>query len=117
MAGPVKEGAALTARFRFPPEFIGFQGHFPQKKILPGVCQIQQVLSMLEKETVKQVALKEVVLAKYFSPVFPDEEVVCVISDMGSGKGERLVKAAITKGAAKVAELKLKVVVAEGTGR
>jgi len=114
MAGPAREGAALRARFQFPPEFIGFQGHFPQKKILPGVCQIQLVLSMLEKETLKQIALKEVVLAKYFSPVFPDEEIVCVIGDIGNGAGEHVLKAAISKGAAKVAELKLKVVLAGG---
>lgn len=113
--GPARENGALTSRFRFPGEFIGFRGHFPRKKILPGVCQIQMALSMLEKDTLSPVALKEVVLAKYFSPVFPDEEVICIISGMESGTGDGVVKAAISKGTARVAELKLRVSFAGGS--
>lgn len=103
------EGLTLTSRFIFPPEFIGFQGHFPAKKILPGVCQIQCALSTLEKGRGKAVALKEVVLAKYFSPLFPDDELTCMVSDNGATSGEHTVKALITKNTVKIAELKLKV--------
>lgn len=104
------EGVRLTARFTFPPEFIGFQGHFPAKKILPGVCQIQCALSTLEKGRQKNVALKEVVLAKYFSPLFPGDELTCVVNDGGEVAGEHTVKALITKDTVKIAELKLRVV-------
>jgi len=90
-------------------EFAGFQGHFPAKKILPGVCQIQCALSTIEKGRGKGVALKEVVLAKYFTPLFPDDEMTCVVSDDGKMDGEVLVKAVITKGAQKISELKLRV--------
>ena len=58
----------LTASFLFPEDFIGFQGHFPGNKILPGVCQIQCVISMLEKWKKKNIVLREIVLAKFFSP-------------------------------------------------
>jgi 3-hydroxymyristoyl/3-hydroxydecanoyl-(acyl carrier protein) dehydratase len=109
MTGFAKEGTRLTCRFAFPPGFIGFQGHFPQKKILPGVCQIQCVLSLLEKGNGKAVVLKEVVLAKYFAPVFPDDEVTCVISDMGDTSEEFVVKAAISRATGKVCEMKLRV--------
>jgi 3-hydroxymyristoyl/3-hydroxydecanoyl-(acyl carrier protein) dehydratase len=109
MTGLVKEGKRLTSRFAFPPGFIGFQGHFPQKKLLPGVCQIQCVLSLLEKGNGKAVVLKEVVLAKYFAPVFPDEEVTCVISDIEDTSGEFVVKAAISRATAKISEMKLRV--------
>lgn len=112
MTGLAREDARLSARFRFPAEFIGFQGHFPEKKILPGVCQVQCALSLLEKGTGKGIVLKEIVLAKYFSPVFPDDEVTCVVSDVGDQGTEMTVKAAITKGAAKVSEMKLRVSVA-----
>ena len=109
MTGLSKEGRRLTSRFVFPSEFIGFQGHFPEKKILPGVCQIQCALTLLEQGSGKAVVLKEVMLAKYFTPVFPDDEVTCVISDMGDTNGEAIVKAAISRASDKIAEMKLRV--------
>jgi 3-hydroxymyristoyl/3-hydroxydecanoyl-(acyl carrier protein) dehydratase len=109
MTGLAKEGKRLTSHFAFPDGFIGFQGHFPQKKVLPGVCQIQCALTLLEKGSGKAVVLKEVVLAKYFSPVFPDDEVICVINDMGDGRGELIVKAAISRASDKISEMKLRV--------
>ena len=68
----------LTARFTFPEEFVGFQGHFPSDKVLPGVCQIQCIASMIEKYTGKSFLLKEIVSAKFLSPVLPSEEIICV---------------------------------------
>lgn len=109
MTGLAKEGKGLKSGFVFPSGFIGFQGHFPQKKVLPGVCQIQCALTLLEKGSGKAVVLKEVVLAKYFSPVFPDEEVTCVISDRGDTRGEIIVKAVISRANDKISEMKLRV--------
>ena len=109
MTGLEKEGKRLTSSFAFPSGFIGFQGHFPQKKVLPGVCQIQCALTLLEKGSGKAVVLKEVVLAKYFSPVFPDEKVTCVISDTGDARGEIVVKAVLSRGSDKISEMKLRV--------
>jgi 3-hydroxyacyl-[acyl-carrier-protein] dehydratase len=109
MTGLEKEGKRLSSCFSFAPGFIGFQGHFPQKKILPGVCQIQCALTLLEKGSGKAVVLKEVVLAKYFSPVFPDEKVTCVINDTGDARGEIVVKAILSRGSDKISEMKLRV--------
>jgi len=109
MIGLTKTDRTLTSRFAFPPDFIGFQGHFPAKKILPGVCQVQCALSTLEKGNEKALALKEIVFAKYFAPVFPGEEVTCIIRDVTDASGEIIFKAIIMKGTAKVAELKLRV--------
>jgi 3-hydroxyacyl-[acyl-carrier-protein] dehydratase len=116
MTGLEMESRTLTSRFSFPPEFIGFQGHFPSKKILPGVCQIQCALSTLEKGRGKGVVLKEVVLAKYFSPLLPDDEMTCVVTDGGETGGEHTIKAVIMKNMIKIAELKLRVLFA-GHGR
>lgn len=109
MTGFEKKGGRLTSCFTFPSEFVGFHGHFPQMKVLPGVCQIQCALTLLEKGSGKAVSLKEVVLAKYFSPVFPDDVVTCVISDMGDARGELVLKAAIARASDKISELKLRV--------
>ena len=109
MTGLTKEGTRLSSCFSFPPGFIGFQGHFPEKKILPGVCQIQCALSLLEKGSGKAVVLKDIVLVKYYSPVFPDDEVTCVVNDMGDTSGEIVVKAAISRKTDKISEMKLRV--------
>ncbi len=113
MTGLTKEDGKLKSVFVFPPEFIGFQGHFPEQKVLPGVCQIQCVLTTLEKGTGKSVVLKEVVLAKYFSPLFPDDEATCMTGEINDLCGDLVVKATITKNEARISELKLRVSVAD----
>lgn len=101
---------ALSARFVFPGDFIGFQGHFPAKKILPGVCQIQCVLSMIEEHGKKPVALKEVVLVKFFHPVSPGEELSCRCADVqDGGSSDFTVKAVMNRGDQKISEMKLRV--------
>lgn len=102
----------IVSRFIFPADFVGFQGHFPDRKILPGVCQIQCALSCIEQAKGRSVALREVVLAKYFAPVGPDEEIVCALSDV-QDRGEFTCRMVITKGGARAAELKLRVTVAD----
>ncbi len=112
LAGLESSGKQVTSRFVFPDTFIGFQGHFPDKKVLPGVCQIQCAVAAVEQARHRTVALKEIVLAKYFMPVVPDEEIGCLCSDVEES-GEFTIKAVITKGTAKVAELKLRVVLTD----
>ena len=109
MTGLQEAGRGLTARYRFPQEFIGFQGHFPGKGILPGVCQIQSVLSMCERWAGHGVMLREIMVAKYATPVFPGEEIVCHILELSDLTGEVIVRARIEKGPAKVSELKLRI--------
>jgi len=106
-----------SSRFIFPPEFLGFQGHFPEKKVLPGACQIQCALTTIEHASKKAVGLKEVMLAKYFAPVFPQEEMMCSVSEMHDETNEMTYKVIITKGSVKVAEMKLRVTLKAGKKR
>ena len=69
----ITEGGALNARFMFPEDFIGFQGHFPGNKILPGICQIQCVIAMIEKWKGGRAELKEIIIEKFLSPVLHSE--------------------------------------------
>lgn len=102
------------AFFRFPADFIGFQGHFPGKSILPGACQLQCLLSLLEKLGGKALALKEIVLAKYISPVLPDQEIRCILADIPDfSAGELTVRAFIYRGVEKVTELRVRVAATE----
>jgi len=109
MTGFLSEGRTTTSHFVFPEDFIGFQGHFPAKKILPGVSQIQCALSTLEKANKKAVALKEILLAKYLAPIAPGEEVTCVCGEIQEKDGDHTVKAVISRDNTKISELKLRV--------
>ena len=104
------DGQELTAHFCFSQEFIGFKGHFPGKPILPGVCKIQAILCMLQEVTRKTPQLKEIVLAKFFTPVMCNEEIVCTVRRVSESSEETRVSALITNKDKKIAEIKLRIV-------
>jgi len=99
----------VTARFLFPAEFIGFQGHFLEKPVLPGICKIQAVIAMLQAWEKGDVRLKEIVLAKFLSPVSPHYCLVFIYSKQTEDNSETLIKASVTSKDKKVAELQLRV--------
>ncbi len=105
------ESEDLVAHFVFPNDFIGFKGHFPLKKILPGVCQIQCIVVMLEQWKERKVLLKEIVQAKFLSPISPSEEITCICKNINTiNEGEAVIlKTSIHSKTEKVAEFKLKV--------
>ncbi len=65
----------VTAEFCLSEDFIGFQGHFPGRPVLPAVCMISAVLATVQKALGKNVALEVVKSAKFFAPVTPEERV------------------------------------------
>jgi 3-hydroxymyristoyl/3-hydroxydecanoyl-(acyl carrier protein) dehydratase len=102
----------FSARIVFPTEFVGFKGHFPGRPVLPGVCLIQTALVALSRVLDKPVELKRLVSAKWMAPVLPGEEIVLSLSlkdPENSLLGARVV---VMRGAGKVAEFSLEVVVA-----
>ena len=99
----------LVARFVFPENFIGFQGHFPGRPILPGVCKIQALLLILRTWHKKKIRLKEVVLSKFFSPVSCGEELIFECQQQMENGEEAIVKALITSKGKKIAKLQLRV--------
>ena len=105
-----KEGV-LAADFYFPKTFIGFRGHFSGKPILPGVCKIQATLLMLEEFKQKNILLKEIILAKFFSPVSCDEKINFNLKEQREPNGQICVKAIITGGNRKIAELHLRLAI------
>jgi 3-hydroxymyristoyl/3-hydroxydecanoyl-(acyl carrier protein) dehydratase len=109
MDGPLITDSILTSSFMFPSEFIGFQGHFPTHKILPGACQIQCIISTIEKALEKRVVLKEILVAKYIAPVLPGDKVICTVSGVPATGIDIVYKARIAKGTEKVSDLKLRV--------
>lgn len=108
---PVSMNGAATAEaaFVFGEAFSGFQGHFPSKKILPGVCQIQCVLALLSRWQDAEARLREVINVKYVLPVFPGDVISCKITGLKDhGDGLFSLKASIVKDAQRVSDFRLK---------
>ena len=103
------ENGLFSASFLFTEDFTGFQGHFPDNKILPGVCQIQCVLNLFEQLRKKRIILKEVIMAKFLSPVSPGDKLTCSSSITDRPDGSHILKASLTSEGKKIADMKIKV--------
>jgi 3-hydroxymyristoyl/3-hydroxydecanoyl-(acyl carrier protein) dehydratase len=106
MKGFKAEGSAAEASFAFTLGFIGFEGHFSGNPVFPGICQVQAALVMLEAWDKRKVCLEEIISAKFYSPVSPEETMYFKCSRVDPGSP---VKVKISCGDKKIAELKLKV--------
>ena len=99
-----------VATFTFGEGFAGFQGHFPDKPVLPGVCQIECVLSLFSHWREARAKLVEIVSAKYVLPILPGEEVTCNISNVKEAGDDIIsLSASLLKGKERVSTLRLKV--------
>ena len=74
----------LTAGLSFPGTFEGFKGHFPGHPIVPGVCWVQTVLLLGEILLERELKLVEIVSAKFFSGIGPDQDVLATCRAGGS---------------------------------
>ena len=100
---PEAEGT-FSAEFCFPETFVGFDGHFPEQPVLPGVCLIQAVLVAAQKATGRNLVLSEMVLAKFISAVLPNDQLqaACKVDD-------EMVRAKLSRGEDRVAEIRLRI--------
>jgi 3-hydroxyacyl-[acyl-carrier-protein] dehydratase len=105
----------LKARFTFPAEFLGFQGHFPGEPVLPAVCEIQAALVMLEAWEERRAGLREIVQAKFSAPVTCDEQLVYACAVTREDLHGAVVKTAVAKDGRAVARFRLRVVFAGET--
>jgi len=103
-------GDKIKARFLFRPDFTGFKGHFPGRPVLPGVCKIQAVISMLEIWHQKSICIKEISMAKFFAPVFDNQEILVITNKMNGlseTSGGIKIKASVTSNGKKISDLQL----------
>lgn len=101
------ENGRLQAGFLFPKEFIGFQGHFENNPVLPGICKIQSVVAMFDEFHGRPFRLKEVSMAKYLSPVTAGQPIVIDCSSGSAEEGTVAVKVSIRRAEERVAILHL----------
>jgi len=95
---------SFTAEFLFPASFTGFDGHFPEQPVLPGLCLIQAVLAAAEKALERKLELTEIVLAKFIAVSQPEETLTAVCK-----ADEDMLRAEISRGSDRVAEIRLRV--------
>ncbi len=106
----VSADGKICAKFIFPADFIGFQGHFPDKPILPGICKILAVKAMLQRYYNRKLSIKQIVTAKFFAPVACGDELLieCLQKDTNAD-GICIVKALVTSRGEKISKLELKI--------
>jgi len=105
-----ESGENIVAGFLFQPDFTGFKGHFPGRPVLPGVCKIQAVIAMLEIWHKKTIFIKEISIAKFFAPVFDNQEIVVItnkIAGLPEASGEIKIKASVTSNGKKISDIQL----------
>ncbi len=94
----------IVATLCFGKDFLGFQGHFPQASILPGVCLLETVLVLIQRLKGASVHMTELVVSKFFATVVPDQMVTvdCML------KGDTIV-AHVKTNTERIAQIKMKV--------
>lgn len=80
---PEPTPGGYAAEFVFPPDFIGFAGHFPGNPILPGIAQIMAVLHACGPG----LRLRAVKNCKFLRPVIPGERLSVTTERRGDACG------------------------------
>ena len=93
------------ALFCFPKQFVGFQGHFNGRPVLPGICKLHSAQVVFEAARRRSCRVIEISVAKYFSPVTHDEEIVVDCQWQAKGEGFWNLKTSVTLQGTKIALL------------
>lgn len=109
-ARAITDGTAAHAalEFRYPISFVGFQGHFPDDPILPGVCLLQSLRLGLEKVWKTRLKITEILNAKFVSPVHPGDTIIFDVRETSRTPHAVSAKAKVTRDGRRVAELSVK---------
>ncbi len=94
----------ITATACFGSDFIGFQGHFPENPVLPGMCLLETIMVLIRRLKGTSVRMKELVTTKFICVVLPDQTVT--VDCMLTGN---IVVAHIKTETERIAQIKMKV--------
>lgn len=98
-----------TARLRFAGDEVFFEGHFPERPVLPAVVQVAAAVDFASRVAGERLRLCEVTRAKFTNPTGPGRELLMHITLEPAHEGKHRVKAVIKDGDLEVAELNLRV--------
>jgi len=74
-----KEKDRLSYTLSFPENYLHFQGHFPEMKILPAVAQVDWVMKFAGEEFGLEQVIRNIPSVKFMEPIFPDARVLLTI--------------------------------------
>jgi len=75
-----------------------FDGHFPQRSVLPGVLQLEMIKSVLSQYFNRNYQLRTIKNAKYLSMVLPEQNQHLTLElDVNKNEGESLKVKAVIK--------------------
>jgi len=77
--GPQK----VSGRYCFPPDFIGFSGHFPEHPVLPAFIQIMAALAVIEHWKDCSFELSCLEKAKFRTEIHPGQEILVQCREYG----------------------------------
>ena len=100
--------ACATLEFHYPASFVGFQGHFPNDPILPGVCLLQSLRLGLERAWNSRLKITEILNAKFVAPVHPGDTISFAITETSRSPHAVSTTAKVTCCGQRVAELSVK---------
>ena len=96
-----------TLEFHYPSSFLGFQGHFRDDPILPGVCLLQSLRLGLEKAWSTRLKISKILRAKFVAPVRPGDTIRFAVTETSRTLHAVSTKAKVTRGGERVAELSI----------
>jgi len=111
MGAITSEPGELRASFTFGPDFVGFQGHFPGRPILPGVCEVQAALLLVEAHLHRPVRLRQIERARFSAPATCGERLDFHCTTKVDAAGETVVRTIVRRGEATIARFRLRVAV------
>lgn len=98
----------VSLEFCYAATFIGFQGHFPDDAILPGVCLLQSLCVGLEQAWGVRLRLVKISNAKFIAPTRPGETLSFQVSVSERKDRAITLKAKVTRNHERIAELSAK---------
>ncbi len=71
---------AITAEAQVPADCVWFDGHFPDKPILPGVAQLTLVADILKQALKRPVVIQSVSRVRFKQMIRPDDRIAVSLS-------------------------------------
>lgn len=103
-----EDGSTLSALLGFDRSFVGFDGHFPDNPVLPGVVMIQVALTMARIHLKNELRLSQIKKAKFVQPVLADDPVIFeVMLGVGEAKEQLPLSAKVVKADKVIAKFSL----------
>ncbi|MCF8044635.1 MAG: hypothetical protein K9J83_02150 [Desulfarculaceae bacterium] len=85
------------AEVSFDTDFIGFNGHFPNAPVLPGIVMIQLAVMMCERAVGESLHIAGIREAKFTEPVLPREKITAFLSPAEETENGLRVKGSFNK--------------------